>query len=190
MNAPNCRGCEGDGEVFTGARYLRCETCQGVGVEICGECQVDSPRALVVATYDDTCSDGSEYRSQVCAACAQRLTGLIETDAHNAIVTRAAARGTLDGTAWRVQWPATDPHHARRRAEEHMRDLFVMDDEIAGAYINAFVAAAGEPTVRAGDTLLATVEASVAAASVYNEHEAGRYARELAFRTGGKAVAR
>ena len=78
MGAPACRDCAGDGELFTGARFTKCERCGGAGIETCGECNVGSPPARVVAAYVDTCADGSTYESQVCTACARRLCGLID----------------------------------------------------------------------------------------------------------------
>jgi len=79
-NAPPCRECKGDGEYFTGARVLPCERCEGAGVEWCGECHHAATRVRVVASYVDTCADGSTYESQVCGACARRLCGLIDLD--------------------------------------------------------------------------------------------------------------
>ncbi len=79
-NAPPCRDCNGDTEYFTGARYLPCERCAGAGVEFCGECHYAAVPVRVVASYVDTCADGSTYVSQVCEACARRLCGLIDLD--------------------------------------------------------------------------------------------------------------
>lgn len=77
MTAPACRDCRGTGDDWDGqGRHIACERCEGEGVEFCGECLT---RARVVAAYQDTCADGSTYQSQVCAACARRLCGLIET---------------------------------------------------------------------------------------------------------------
>lgn len=59
--------------------FVNCERCDGAGVGTCLECVVGAPPARVVTVYTDTCADGSPYESQVCAACARRLCGLIET---------------------------------------------------------------------------------------------------------------
>ena len=81
MIAPACRDCRGTGigDVGGDGAARDCERCQGGGVEVCLECPVGAPSARVVAAYADTCADGSPYESQVCAACARRLVGLIET---------------------------------------------------------------------------------------------------------------
>ncbi len=92
-NAPPCRDCNGDGDTFTGARYFACERCEGAGVEFCGECHHAAVRSRVVASYVDTCADGSTYESQVCEACARRLCGLIDLDPITADELRAYDEG-------------------------------------------------------------------------------------------------
>lgn len=77
--APACRECKGTGDMVD--MFSACERCAGEGVEFCGECPVGAPRVRVVTTYTDTCADGMTYESQVCEACARRLTGLIEMPA-------------------------------------------------------------------------------------------------------------
>jgi len=80
LRSPDCRECDGAGVSYSAHAPVTtdCERCGGEGVEICGECQVGAPPARVVASYADTCADGSAYDSQVCLACARRLCGLIE----------------------------------------------------------------------------------------------------------------
>jgi len=82
MNPPKCRDCAGSGADYAGPGHrIDCERCQGAGVEFCLECDAGAPRVRVVAAYSDTCADGAPYESQVCAACARRLCGLIEMPA-------------------------------------------------------------------------------------------------------------
>jgi len=81
LRAPDCRECDGSGLDYAGHRVIDCERCGGEGVEVCGECNVGAPPARVVASYADTCADGGDYQSQVCADCARRLCGLIEVPA-------------------------------------------------------------------------------------------------------------
>lgn len=76
---PDCRDCEGSGNDYTHAGLrVDCARCAGLGVEPCLECHYKLPRHLVVTGYADTCEDGSDYQSQVCAARARELCGLIE----------------------------------------------------------------------------------------------------------------
>ena len=125
MKAPSCRECEGRCRIYSGSilGWIECERCDGTGVETCLECPAGAPRARVIAAYTDTCADGRTYDSQVCEACARRLTGLIEMPApcywcgYEQRV--GEAWGHLEGP-----WCATycDHIHAQRRCESCTSD--------------------------------------------------------------------